>query len=95
MERRGGSAAVYGGSVFYTVDAVTAISRLKNFPDDRRQGQSDNSSEKKESGFANILETEVSKTEDASNINVCTNGYTRMGISTTLMIKMRDYTYQR
>lgn len=95
MDRRGGSAAVYGNSLFYTVDAVSAISRLKDSKDDRRHGQSGSESEHSQKGFANVLENEIGKTGEASDINVRTYGYTRMGMPSAVMINMRDYTYQK
>lgn len=95
MDRRGGSAAVYGSSQFYTVDAVTAISSLKNSPDDRKHEQPGDESGSKEKGFANVLKTELGKTGETSNINVRTSGYTRMGMPTAVYIRMRDYTYQK
>ncbi|MCQ2527289.1 MAG: hypothetical protein MJ130_11035 [Lachnospiraceae bacterium] len=95
MERRGGSVAVYGKSDFYTVDAVSAISTLKNFSEDRRQGQSGDESGKGNKGFATVLETEIGRTGEASNISVRTSGYTRMGMPAALFINMRDYTYQK
>lgn len=95
MERRGGSAAVYGNSNLYKVDAVTSISLLKwNSDEDRHNGGRENS-EKKERGFADILETEVSKADEPREIKVQTFGYTRMGMPSAVLINMRDYTYQQ
>ena len=95
MERRGGSVAVYGKSGFYTVDAVSSISNLKHFSEDRRQGQPGDESGNGNKGFATVLETEIGRTGEASNINVRTNGYTRMGMPAAVLINMRDYTYQQ
>lgn len=77
------------------VDAVSAIASLKDSNEDRRQRQSGDDSGKGSSGFATVLETEIGRTGEASNISIRTSGYTRMGMPAAMMIKMRDYTYQK
>lgn len=95
MERRGGSAAVYGNSNLYKVDAITSISLLKWNSDESRHGGNEENPDQKGTGFARVLETEVSKTNEPKDVTVRTIGYTRLGMPASVFINMRDYTYQQ
>lgn len=92
MDRRGGSAAVYASNSIYKVDAISFLRRTS---EDDGGNHNSGSSEKKEKGFASILENEVDKANVAKDVVVKTSGYTRMGVPTALVLKMRDYTYQQ
>ncbi|MCR5688480.1 MAG: hypothetical protein K6G58_10725 [Lachnospiraceae bacterium] len=83
----------YSGEEFRKITGIGSIGR--SGPDSGGSGgmYRDNRRQKKDSGFADILAEERSTRPDGT-ISVRSTGYGPKGLPQTVLIKMKDYTFQ-